>query len=84
MFPRKTNKAKYIKLMSDFIPPPFQKIMPGPPFAFGTILVIMALLVAIFIPDEPKNSAKSPTRRNAPSTELEVFHRDTGEESLND
>ncbi|KAH3733187.1 hypothetical protein DPMN_039612 [Dreissena polymorpha] len=28
-------------------------IIPGPPFAFGTVLVIIAMLVAINIPDSP-------------------------------
>ena len=57
----------------------FKKIMPGPPFAFGTILVIMALLVAIFIPEEPKNSgARMSLKRVAPA-EIEAFQRDSGE-----
>lgn len=53
--------------------------MPGPPFAFGAILVIMALVVALFIPDNyNRNSgSKSPTRRNAPIP-LENLHRETG------
>ena len=29
--------------------------MPGPPFAFGAVLVIMALLVAAFMPENPHN-----------------------------
>lgn len=41
-----------------------KNIMPGPPFAFGAFLVILALLIAIFIPDrEPSSSSRSPTRR---------------------
>ncbi|KAK2180155.1 hypothetical protein NP493_456g02029 [Ridgeia piscesae] len=54
-------------------------IMPGPPFAFGAILVILAILVAVFIPDSPHQSGvmKSPTRRSPP-TALEHFQRDTG------
>ena len=41
--------------------------MPGPPFAFGAILVILALMVAIFIPDTEARlhrEPKSPTRRS--------------------
>lgn len=30
-----------------------ESLIPGPPFAFGTVLVIIALLVAINIPDSP-------------------------------
>ena len=51
--------------------------MPGPPFAFGTILVIMALLVAIFIPDEPKSSLRLSVKRSVPA-DVEGFQRDTG------
>jgi len=41
--------------------------MPGPPFAFGAILVILALIVALFIPENPHSHVKSPTsRRVAP------------------
>lgn len=39
--------------------------MPGPPFAFGAILVILALIVALFIPDNPHTVVKSPTTRRA-------------------
>jgi len=40
--------------------------MPGPPFAFGAILVILALIVALFIPENPHASVKSPSTRRAP------------------
>ncbi|CAL1542359.1 unnamed protein product [Lymnaea stagnalis] len=30
-----------------------QSVVPGPPFAFGAVLVIMALLVAAFMPENP-------------------------------
>lgn len=30
-----------------------QRVVPGPPFAFGAVLVIMALLVAAFMPSNP-------------------------------
>ncbi|XP_045160032.1 hippocampus abundant transcript 1 protein-like isoform X1 [Mercenaria mercenaria] len=38
-------------------------IIPGPPFAFGTVLVIIAMLVAINIPDNPH--AKKPSSKSA-------------------
>ena len=41
----------------------FQSIIPGPPFAFGTVLVIIAMLVAINIPDNPH--AKKPLSKSA-------------------
>jgi hypothetical protein len=34
-------------------------VVPGPPFAFGAILVIMAFMVAIFIPENPHSSVFS-------------------------
>ena len=43
--------------------------MPGPPFAFGAILVILALIVAMFIPENPHMHVKSPSiapRRTSP------------------
>lgn len=41
-----------------------EAIVPGPPFAFGAVLVILALLVAIFIPENPRASLqKSPGKR---------------------
>ncbi|KAK3583223.1 hypothetical protein CHS0354_015391 [Potamilus streckersoni] len=36
-----------------------EKVIPGPPFAFGTMLVIIALLVAVNIPSNPHNSNKT-------------------------
>ena len=65
----------------------FQTIIPGPPFAFGSILVILALLVAIFIPEKPPmrdrdrqltpGSPKSPTHR----VQL-VYPKEVGELNL--
>jgi len=40
--------------------------MPGPPFAFGAILVILALIVALFIPENPHSHVKSPSTRRTP------------------
>ena len=40
--------------------------MPGPPFAFGAILVILALIVALFIPENPHTYVKSPSARRTP------------------
>ena len=56
----------------------FQSVVPGPPFAFGAILVIMALLVAIFMPENPhSNLGKS--KRNT-TVMLEAFHPEAGKE----
>ena len=53
--------------------------MPGPPFAFGAILVILALLVAVFIPDAQNHVPRSPTRRVAP-VQLEMYPRDNSKQ----
>jgi hypothetical protein len=36
-----------------------QRIVPGPPFVFGSLLVILAVLVAAFIPDNVSSSSTS-------------------------
>ena len=52
----------------------FQNLVPGPPFAFGAVLVIMALIVAAFIPEHPSSSF----RKLNPSSVLEM-KKDPGE-----
>ena len=54
--------------------------MPGPPFAFGSVLVIIALLVSLFIPDNPHQhtSSKSPTRHNTLSKPAENIQMEAG------
>ena len=48
--------------------------MPGPPFAFGAVLVILALLVAIFIPEGlDRGGPKSPTRSRSSHTSVEKY-----------
>ncbi|XP_070196131.1 hippocampus abundant transcript 1 protein-like isoform X2 [Littorina saxatilis] len=44
-----------------------KNLIPGPPFAFGVVLAIMALLVAAFIPDNPSSTFRKP-----PSSTLEL------------
>ena len=38
-----------------------QQIIPGPPFAFGAVLVLMAIVVSFFIPENPKVNLSLPT-----------------------
>ncbi|XP_076462533.1 hippocampus abundant transcript 1 protein-like [Babylonia areolata] len=52
-----------------FLQVSFQNIVPGPPFAFGAVLVIMALLVAAFIPSSPTSFS---FRKHGPSLALEA------------
>lgn len=57
-----------------------QSVVPGPPFAFGAILVIMALLVAIFMPENPHGTihvGKSKVRRRNSLT-LQAFGLENG------
>jgi len=51
-------------------PSPTQAVIPGPPFVFGSVLVILALLVALFIPESPKNYA-SPAGSRKGSKDVE-------------
>jgi len=55
--------------------------MPGPPFAFGAILVILALIVALFIPENPHAHVKSPSTRRAPAPLLQCDSGDLAETS---
>ena len=52
--------------------------MPGPPFAFGSVLVLLALLVAIMIPSNPHAKMSPPNAKRNPPTSIEKFQRDTG------
>lgn len=57
-----------------------QSVVPGPPFAFGAILVIMALLVAVFMPENPHGTihvGKSKVRRRNSLT-LQAFGLENG------
>lgn len=46
----------------------YTQLAPGPPFVFGAFMVAIAILVAIFIPDEQSDSTRRPSgekkRRN--------------------
>lgn len=41
------------------------QLVPGPPFVFGALLVICALLVAAFIPDESNPMATGPLHHHS-------------------
>ncbi|XP_012944617.1 hippocampus abundant transcript 1 protein [Aplysia californica] len=61
--PKVTENTSHLSLHDSF-----QSIVPGPPFAFGAVLVIMALLVAAFMPESPHVSVakKQKTVTSAP------------------
>ena len=54
----------------------FQNLVPGPPFAFGAVLVILALIVAAFIPEHPSASFRK--LNSASSLELKKDAGKTG------
>ena len=55
-------------------------MVPGPPFAFGAILVIMAFLVAIFIPENPHSSSIAGRKKSAKLNES--FNNGTGKGTI--
>ncbi|KAJ8306223.1 hypothetical protein KUTeg_016768 [Tegillarca granosa] len=55
-----------------------RQVVPGPPFAFGTILVIMALLVGVFIPENPHSSLGRSILRKPASFSPESFNLESG------
>ncbi|XP_059159087.1 hippocampus abundant transcript 1 protein-like isoform X2 [Physella acuta] len=54
-----------------------QSVVPGPPFAFGAVLVIMALLVAAFMPENP-HSAAAKKQKLAAAAAFEMQEDGTG------
>ena len=54
--------------------------MPGPPFAFGAVLVIMALLVAAFMPESPHNA--SAKKQKVLASQFELQEEGTGEAEM--
>ncbi|KAL5016535.1 hypothetical protein ScPMuIL_006124 [Solemya velum] len=56
----------------------FQSIVPGPPFAFGALLVIMAFLVSVFIPEDPHPPNNKVSSKRATTVTLESFHPESG------
>ncbi|XP_046464516.1 hippocampus abundant transcript 1 protein-like isoform X4 [Daphnia pulex] len=62
-----TNETTHIEDISVI------RALPGPPFVFGSFLVVCALLVAFFIPEGPLGSTlKSNARRSSGPTETPV------------
>jgi len=58
-------------------PSPTQAVIPGPPFVFGSVLVILALLVALFIPESPKNYASPSGSRKSSKDAERATDRDS-------
>lgn len=60
--------------MPDHMP----QLIPGPPFVFGALLVILAILVSAFIPEVPGlgSTVRNSSRRSSGGTALEVCHYD--------
>lgn len=39
----------------------YTQLAPGPPFVFGAFMVVLAIIVAIFIPEEPIDIIRRPS-----------------------
>ncbi|KAJ6643509.1 Hippocampus abundant transcript-like protein 1, partial [Pseudolycoriella hygida] len=39
----------------------YTALAPGPPFVFGAFMVVIAILVAVFIPEEPSDQLRRPS-----------------------
>lgn len=39
----------------------YTALAPGPPFVFGAFMVVIAILVAVFIPEEPSDQIRRPS-----------------------
>jgi len=66
-----------------FEEPSMIRALPGPPFVFGSFLVVCALLVAFFIPEGPLgNHLKTNTRRSSGPSETPAEHGNTGPTSV--
>lgn len=39
----------------------YTQLAPGPPFVFGAFMVVLAIIVAIFIPEEPTDTIRRPS-----------------------
>lgn len=39
----------------------YTALAPGPPFVFGAFMVVIAILVAVFIPEEPSDAIRRPS-----------------------
>ncbi|XP_067677750.1 hippocampus abundant transcript 1 protein-like isoform X2 [Haliotis asinina] len=59
------------------LPKNFQNVVPGPPFAFGAVLVILALLVAVFLPDNPHGNVNKSSAKRVLSVSYD-YQKETG------
>lgn len=80
--------AKAPEVSEDEIPQSFlmvTQIVPGPPFVFGALLVILAIMVAAFIPDNlASNSRNSGTAENLERSSSKRHHCDQVKKSDDD
>lgn len=51
----------------------YTALAPGPPFVFGAFMVVIAILVAVFIPEEPSDPIRRPSGEKKKSSYQVLF-----------
>lgn len=51
----------------------YTALAPGPPFVFGAFMVVIAILVAVFIPEEPSDPIRRPSGEKKKSSYQILF-----------
>lgn len=51
----------------------YTALAPGPPFVFGAFMVVIAILVAVFIPEEPSDPIRRPSGEKKKSSYPNFF-----------
>lgn len=51
----------------------YTQLAPGPPFVFGAFMVVIAIMVAIFIPEEPSDQIRRPSGEKKKKSSYPIF-----------
>lgn len=51
----------------------YTQVAPGPPFVFGAFMVVIAIMVAIFIPEEPADQIRRPSGEKKKKSSYQIF-----------
>lgn len=52
----------------------YTALAPGPPFVFGAFMVVIAIMVAVFIPEEPSDQVRRPSGEKKKSSYPSFFY----------